>query len=258
MADKSKDSPKRCFVICPIGERGSEIRARSDDLFNNLIEPVAREAGYIAQRVIDNDRPGDITAKIVGDIIESDAVICDITGHNPNVFYELAIAHAWKKPCVIISGDDPIRVPFDIGSQNVIQILLGSFAGAKAATENLARHLEALSGPGAGQDSPVGRYERGKELQFSGDPMAETVADIQTELSELRALVREREQVTAETAKLLQQELQDNGLRFRWLIPKDRQHRLDVDDDRVCLKKLTGADELSIDTSLFVPKKRPK
>ena len=107
MVDDKKAREKRCFVICPIGERDTAIRQRSDDIFEHLIRPIAQDAGYVAERVIDNDRPGDITTKIVGDIIEANVIVADITGHNPNVFYELAIAHAWKKPRIILTTPPP-------------------------------------------------------------------------------------------------------------------------------------------------------
>lgn len=188
---EKKSSQKRCFVICPIGDRGSEIRIRSDDLFTHLIQPVALEAGYVAERVIENDRPGDITAKIVGDIINSDAIVCDITGHNPNVFYELAIAHAWKKPCILLSSDDPIRVPFDISSQNVIQIRQNSFGEVQSTRLDLARHFVTLADSQSGADNPVSRFERGKALKESGDPVAVTLDEFRDELSDLKAKIKD-------------------------------------------------------------------
>ena len=181
---------KRCFVICPIGERDSPIRHRSDDIFKHLIQPIAEQLGYVAERVNDNDRPGDITSKIVGDIIEADVIIADITGHNPNVFYELAIAHAWKKPCILMSGEDPVRVPFDIGSQNVIQIRLDGFGAADATRTILGRHFESVGQNGGGSDNPVSRYERGRELEKSTDPIAREVADLRGELAKVKSTVR--------------------------------------------------------------------
>lgn len=43
----------------------------------------------------------------------ADIIVCDISGNNPNIMYELGIAHALKRPVIVIS-DEPGRVPLDI------------------------------------------------------------------------------------------------------------------------------------------------
>ena len=52
--------------------------------------------------------------KIVEYIDQADVVIADCTDRNPNVFYELGIAHAKKKPVVLITSDDIEESPTDI------------------------------------------------------------------------------------------------------------------------------------------------
>jgi hypothetical protein len=46
-------------------------------------------------------------------------VVADLSFHNPNVFYELAIRHATKLPTVLISRTAE-RVPFDIADLRVV------------------------------------------------------------------------------------------------------------------------------------------
>ena len=46
-------------------------------------------------------------------------VVADITGHNPNVFYELAIAHGYKRPVIQI-GQEGQKPPFDIWDMRTI------------------------------------------------------------------------------------------------------------------------------------------
>jgi hypothetical protein len=183
----AKETLKKCFVICPIGEEGTAIRARSDDIFERLIKPIANEAGYVAERVIDSDRPGDITDKVMKDIHESDLVVADITGHNPNVFYELAIAHAWRKPFILMSSDQPLKVPFDIGSLNVISIRLESFSAADETRDNLKRHFDSINS-GTTFPNPVSRFESNKAIEASGNPLAIEVMEHQAALGGIRAL----------------------------------------------------------------------
>ena len=58
-------------------------------------------------------RPGLITAQVIQNLVEWELVIADLSEHNPNVFYELAVRHALKKPIVqlIQAGQ---KIPFDV------------------------------------------------------------------------------------------------------------------------------------------------
>lgn len=52
--------------------------------------------------------------KIRIQIREADVIIADITGRNPNVFYELGLAHAQDKPVILITQDSIQEIPSDI------------------------------------------------------------------------------------------------------------------------------------------------
>ena len=52
--------------------------------------------------------------KIIGYIKEADLIIADISGRNPNVFYELGIAQALGKQVILITKDAAAEVPTDI------------------------------------------------------------------------------------------------------------------------------------------------
>src|SRR5262245_29205679 len=85
---------KTCFVIAPIGEQDSVVRKRSDQIFKYLIGPAAQECGYTALRADQIAEPGIITTQVIQHIVDDPLVVADLTGRNPNVFYELAIRHA--------------------------------------------------------------------------------------------------------------------------------------------------------------------
>ncbi len=63
--------------------------------------------------------------KIRNQITKCDFVIADVTGGNPNVFYELGIAHASKKPVIFITQDAPEDAPVDIRPYEFIVYSLG-------------------------------------------------------------------------------------------------------------------------------------
>ena len=62
--------------------------------------------------------------KIKRQILASDFLIAEITGKNANVFYEVGIAHANKKPIIFLTQDKPENVPVDIRQFEVIQYSL--------------------------------------------------------------------------------------------------------------------------------------
>jgi hypothetical protein len=71
-------------------------------------------------------------------------VIADLTGSNPNVFYELAIRHMLRKPYVQISAKEE-RIPFDVAGIRTIEIDhhdLDSVAKAKAAITDCIQSME--------------------------------------------------------------------------------------------------------------------
>ena len=107
---------KTCFIVCPIGEEGSEIRRKSDDLLEFIIEPICNQKGYDivrADKILNNDRIDDSILKYLN---EAELVIADVTQNNANVFYELGFRTATGKPVIQIA-EDGTKLPFDI--QNI-------------------------------------------------------------------------------------------------------------------------------------------
>ena len=63
----------------------------------------------------DLDNQQNILQDIVEGIFRADVIVADLTGLNPNVFYELGLAHAMDKKVIIITQDID-ELPFDIKS----------------------------------------------------------------------------------------------------------------------------------------------
>ncbi len=110
---------KRCFVISPIGAPGSDIRTHADDVFNYIVEPVTRQMGYETERGDHMARPGRISEQMYESILHDDLLVAVLTFQNPNVYYELAIAHAAARPLIILCEASQ-TLPFDIKDQRVI------------------------------------------------------------------------------------------------------------------------------------------
>jgi hypothetical protein len=110
---------KRCFVISPIGEAGSPIREHVDDVFDYIVKPAAEQTGYVAMRADHDARPGVITEQMYDCILGDELIVAVLSFHNPNVFYELAIAEAAARPLILLIERGQ-QIPFDIKDRRVL------------------------------------------------------------------------------------------------------------------------------------------
>ena len=110
---------KICFIVTAIGESGTETRDRADEVFSYLIAPVCEELGYKPVRVDQVDAVDNINETIINYLKTAPMVVADMTGHNPNAFYELGFRQALELPLVpIIQAGN--RLPFDVISQRTV------------------------------------------------------------------------------------------------------------------------------------------
>lgn len=112
--------PKKVFVISPIGADGSQVRRQADLFLEYIVQVALPEPEYEVERADAHDSPYAVTAAMLSSILNADICVADITGRNPNVFYELALAHAMDKPVVIMDGDEDSS-PFDIKDMRALK-----------------------------------------------------------------------------------------------------------------------------------------
>ena len=101
------------FVIMPFDEE-------FNDVYGSFIKPVLESAGFKVDRADDIESQQNIIKDILQGINNSDLIIADLTGGNPNVFYELGLAHAFRKP-VILATQSIEDVPFDLRSYRLLE-----------------------------------------------------------------------------------------------------------------------------------------
>ncbi|MCC6241527.1 MAG: hypothetical protein IT353_01745 [Gemmatimonadaceae bacterium] len=110
-----------CFYVAPIGAEGSEQRRHSDLMLGSLVEPAMEQFQIKVLRADAIDKPGIITRQVIEYLLRARLVIADLSFHNPNVFYELAIRHASRLPAVqIIRTAD--RIPFDLNQSRTVVV----------------------------------------------------------------------------------------------------------------------------------------
>ncbi|MEU4679284.1 hypothetical protein [Micromonospora sp. NPDC023737] len=144
MGEGNEEAARReCFVIAPIGPEGSEVRKRSDQILKHVIRPVVEERGFVAVRGDEIERAGLITSQVLDRIIQNDLVIADLTDQNANVFYELAVRHALRKPFVQLMAKDQ-QLPFDVQGMRTILVDHTDLDSVHAAKEQLGRAIDAI------------------------------------------------------------------------------------------------------------------
>ena len=88
--------PKLAFVLMPFS------RPWSDHVWTNLIQPVFTRNRFICHRA-DNWTNPEVMKDIWEGIASAEIVVADLTDRNPNVFYELGLAHAIRKDFLLLS-----------------------------------------------------------------------------------------------------------------------------------------------------------
>lgn len=101
-----------CFIICPFG-------GWNDSYCEEIFGPAVESAGLEPKRADDLYRPSAIVHDIWDYVKKSRVMLAELTGKNPNVLYELGLAHAVGKPVIMVtqSMED---VPFDLRSLRVL------------------------------------------------------------------------------------------------------------------------------------------
>jgi hypothetical protein len=69
-------------------------------------------AGFEANLVSDADDVGIIRKRIIQNLYENPIIVCDVSGKNPNVMFELGLRLAFDKPTIIVK-DDKTSYSFD-------------------------------------------------------------------------------------------------------------------------------------------------
>lgn len=104
---------KTCFVLMPF-------KSTLKDVHEHVYKYVCNENGLKCWRIDEIYTPGLITKEIVSGILNADIVIADLTDLNPNVFYELGIAHTTNDKTILVTQSLE-KLPFDIGQYGVIR-----------------------------------------------------------------------------------------------------------------------------------------
>jgi hypothetical protein len=102
----TKGDSKNVFVLMPFEDR-------FQTTYYNVIKPLIEQLGYSVSKADEDLRTGSVIEQIQESIRNSLLIIADVTGRNPNVFYELGFSHGLEKEVLIITQNED-DIPFDI------------------------------------------------------------------------------------------------------------------------------------------------
>jgi hypothetical protein len=183
------NSENKAFVICQIGDEGSDVRERADEIFSFVVEPIVAEFDLDPTRSDRDPTPGQVTAQIIRSLTAARLVIADLTGRNPNVYYELGVAHSFGIPVVILV-DEVDSLSFDTSQERVIEIgtqeRLG-VAEAEKAKKKLRDSLKIVLADGYDPNSLVSEAAGTRSLQdlAPDNPIATELALVRNGVEQL-------------------------------------------------------------------------
>lgn len=151
---------KYCFVITPIGNVGSEVYVKANGLIDAVIRPVLNDLGYEVEAAHHINSSGSISNQIIERLLESDLVVANLTGLNPNVMYELAVRHAKRLPVVSLA-ENGTKLPFDIQAERTL-FYDDSMSGVEDLKPRFQKSIESINFSSVSHDNPI--YRVAKEL----------------------------------------------------------------------------------------------
>lgn len=176
------DTPTFAFVLMPFSKE-------FDDVYRLGIKEPAAELGIRAERVDEQIYAEGILDRIYRQIDLADIVIADMSGQNPNVFYEVGYAHAKEKLCLLVTND-AADIPFDLkhkrhtvygtSIQRLRDLLTSDLKWAKSEIENVRKSRIRITTKSISGDLDKSKWVANAKVSFeldlhndSGIPSAE-------------------------------------------------------------------------------------
>lgn len=129
---QSQTDENSVFVIMPFSKE-------FDSVYMGIRDS-ANKAQLRCSRMDEEIFSGGIMDKVRENIAKAGIIIADLSEHNPNVYYELGLAHGWGKMVIMITQDIG-NVPFDLKHLRMVMYDRGSIDGLR---EKLGEELAGL------------------------------------------------------------------------------------------------------------------
>lgn len=109
---EERPNRKYVFVLMPFEKE-------FDDIYYFGIRGAVEKAHLYCERVDEINFTGGVIEMVKEKIRKADIIVAEMSGRNPNVFYEVGLAHAWKRDTILIVKNAQ-EIPYDLRGQNHI------------------------------------------------------------------------------------------------------------------------------------------
>lgn len=134
--EKELLSKETCFVLMPFSDPFNKY-------YEVIIAPAIEGCGIRSERADSLFGPANIVYDIWDGIKRAKILIAELTGRNPNVMYELGLAHAIEKPVILLT-QDIADVPFDLRSLRCIVYNTKEPEWANKLRDEISKYIIAL------------------------------------------------------------------------------------------------------------------
>ena len=109
-----KSAQPTAFVIMPFGEG-------FDEVYGLFVAETLRKAGNDVVQPDDVRTQQNILKDIITGLASADLIVAHLSDNNPNVYYELGVAHGLRQTTVLLTQNLD-ELPFDLRSYRVISL----------------------------------------------------------------------------------------------------------------------------------------
>ena len=136
------------------------------DEFLQLYESLKKDLGdeYEFSNAGEEGNQQNILRDIISPLYHADVVIADLTGLNPNVMYELGVAHTFEKKTIVITQDELSTLPFDL-KQYRAKGYTTHFSDITELVDYLKTNLEDVTNGTGEYSNPVIDFSPAKKIE---------------------------------------------------------------------------------------------
>jgi hypothetical protein len=152
----SREFLETCFVLMPFGDW-------FDRYYEALFKPAIKAAELEPVRADNLFSTGSVMEQIWEEIGKAKVLLAELTGKNANVFYELGLSHASRKPVVFVTSNLN-DVPFDLRHLRIVQYDQNDPFWGEKLKRSLTQYLKnAKSDPDKSIPQPFRNYRTDSE-----------------------------------------------------------------------------------------------
>ena len=214
---------KLCFIVGPIDDEGTDIRAHADWVLDGIIRPVmAGYPDYQVKRADHDARPGLIGVQMINDLLDADLVIADLSYLNPNAFWEIGIRHVIGTPIIHMQLATQ-KIPFDVAGYRAIKFALARHMDLEKAKVDLKNFVNETMAPNYLQDNPVTNARGRLKLEQNATPETRVLMEemdlLKSQMNDMRRILGVHDHLLLTSSDPLTASNYATGLAGRYAIP---------------------------------------